>query len=121
MTFIVCASEVFSAEPGKLFQKKMVNLDTIVIENSSANPGIALKICDKLTYYNDDCVDNTDNKEAYMKIDINNKTLMDSEIPPSWEAAIMNSYEGFSQRFMCCYKAPAVVSYITEVSERLYL
>lgn len=56
-----------------------------------------------------------------MKIDINNKTLMDSEIPPSWETAIMNSYEGFSQRFMCCYKAPAVVSYITEVSERLYL
>lgn len=56
-----------------------------------------------------------------MKIDINNKTLMDSEIPPSREAAIMNFYERLSQRFMCCYKAPAVVSYITEVSERLYL
>lgn len=56
-----------------------------------------------------------------MKIDINNKTLKDSEISPSREAAIMNPYEGLSQRFMCCYEAPAVVSYITEVSERLYL
>lgn len=55
-----------------------------------------------------DNVDKTDNKEAYMKIDANDRTFIDSEISASWETAVMNSCERLRQRFMSCDKIPVV-------------
>lgn len=44
------------------------------------------------------------NKEAYMKIDANNRTFTDSEISSKWDEAIMNPCERLRQRFLGCEK-----------------
>lgn len=53
-------------------------------------------------------VDHADDKEAYMKIDANDRTFIDSEISRSWETAIVNSCERLRQRFMSCGKVPVM-------------
>jgi|GEM_PF-5132631 hypothetical protein len=40
------------------------------------------------------------NKEAYMKIDANNRTFTDSEVSSNWDEAIMNPCERIRQRFI---------------------
>lgn len=40
------------------------------------------------------------NKEAYMKIDANNRTYTDSEVSSRWDDAIMNTCERLQQRFL---------------------
>jgi hypothetical protein len=47
-------------------------------------------------------------KEAYMKIDANDRTFIDSEISLSWESAIMNPCERIRQRFLRCAKVPDI-------------
>lgn len=42
----------------------------------------------------------TSSKEAYLKIDANNRTFTDSEVAGRWEVAIRNVCERLHQRFL---------------------
>lgn len=46
----------------------------------------------------------TRNKEAYMKIDANNRTFTDTEISSRWDDAILTPCDRLKQRFLSCGK-----------------
>lgn len=45
-------------------------------------------------------------KAAYIKIDANDRTFIDSEVSSRWDKAILNPYERLKGRFLECLNSP---------------